>query len=35
MELESRIMKKITVDVSAIGTDDNDSQKSIIHHQQV
>ena len=33
MELESRIMKKITVDVSAIGNDDNDSQKSIIRHQ--
>jgi len=33
MELESRIMKKITVDVSAVGTDDNDSQKSIIQHR--
>lgn len=34
VELESRIHKKVTVDVSAMGaSDDSDSQKSIIQHQ--
>ncbi|KAI4721908.1 hypothetical protein E4T48_01880 [Aureobasidium sp. EXF-10727] len=32
VELESRIHKKVTVDVSAMGVDDNDSQKSIMRH---
>lgn len=35
MELESRIMKKVTVDVSAMGHGDDDSQKSIIRDQGV
>lgn len=33
VELESGIHKKVTVDVSVMGADDNDSQKSIIRHQ--
>lgn len=32
IELESGIQKKITVDVSAMGFDDSDSQKSIMRH---
>ncbi|KAI5252052.1 hypothetical protein E4T42_03755 [Aureobasidium subglaciale] len=32
LEMESGIHKKVTVDISAMGTDDSDSQKSIIRH---
>ncbi|KAG9813738.1 hypothetical protein KCU98_g20083, partial [Aureobasidium melanogenum] len=33
IEMDSGIQKKVTVDVSAMGGDDSDSQKSIIRHQ--
>lgn len=33
LEMDSGIHKKVTVDVSAMGSDDSDSQKSIIRHQ--
>ena len=33
IEMDSGIHKKVTVDVSAMGSDDSDSQKSIIRHQ--
>ncbi|KAG9720845.1 hypothetical protein KCU73_g14420, partial [Aureobasidium melanogenum] len=32
IEMDSGIQKKVTVDVSAMGSDDSDSQKSIIRH---
>ncbi|THZ03651.1 hypothetical protein D6C95_03654 [Aureobasidium pullulans] len=32
IEMDAGIRKKVTVDVSAMGSDDSDSQKSIIHH---
>ncbi|KAI5272529.1 hypothetical protein E4T47_04206 [Aureobasidium subglaciale] len=32
LEMESGIHKKVTVDISAMGADDSDSQKSIIRH---